>query len=139
MRTLANGPFPSRVRPEPPLVLSREARGSRRMLRVPRPGKSAATQQQRGLRLARACRRLVRRAGLSLSARSFWISVRCVSLVGLGHGGRSSHLPGRFEFGVAGGEDLLGASLQLVLGRDVADRTVQANGIVVLDIVRHDA
>lgn len=139
MPTPANGQFPSSVRQGPSLVLPRKAPGSLRLSHSIRPGKSAATQQRRGLRLARAYRRLVRRVELSLSARSFYISMRSISLVGLGNRRGSSRLPGRFELGVAGGQDLLGSSFELVLGRDVANRAVQANRVVMLDIFRHDA
>ena len=46
---------------------------------------------------------------------------------------------GGFEFAVAGGEDLLLPSLELVLGGDVAEGTVQADGVVVFHKAGHDA
>ena len=44
-----------------------------------------------------------------------------------------------FEFAVAGVEDLLLASVEFVLGRDVADGRVQPDGVVVLDEFADDA
>ena len=43
------------------------------------------------------------------------------------------------QFAVACVEDLLVAAFELVLGRDVADGAVQADGVVMVDVIGHDA
>ena len=45
---------------------------------------------------------------------------------------------GGIEFAIACGEDLLLATFELVLGRDVADGGVEADGVVVFDELAHD-
>jgi len=42
------------------------------------------------------------------------------------------------QFAVASGEDFRIAACELVQGRDVADRTVKANVVVVDDVIAHD-
>ncbi len=63
----------------------------------------------------------------------------CTSSIGLGCSRHTPGLSGGLERGVSGREDLLGSSLKLVLGRDVADSAVQANRTVMLDILGYDA
>jgi len=46
---------------------------------------------------------------------------------------------GGFEFAVASGQDVLVTPLEFVLGRDIADSRVQADGVVVLDKFADDA
>ena len=43
------------------------------------------------------------------------------------------------QFAIACGEDLLVAAVELVLGRDVADGAVQADGVVMGDVIGDDA
>ena len=45
---------------------------------------------------------------------------------------------GRGQFAVTSGMDLLVAAVELVLGCDVADGAVQAHGVVMGDVLRHD-
>lgn len=62
--------------------------------RLTRNASRPPARQVTGLRLAKAWRPFLPRAWLSLSARFFWISIHPVSLLGLGHGRRSSRLSG---------------------------------------------
>src|ERR1043166_5867219 len=51
----------------------------------------------------------------------------------------SASLPSRLQLAVSLGEDLLGPAFELVLRRDVADGAVKPDGVVVDDILAHDA
>jgi hypothetical protein len=65
------------------------------------------------------------------------ISISFISFLGLGHVGGSAGLSGGFELGVTGGEDGFSPSFELVQRGEVADGAVQADRVVMADIIDH--